>query len=177
MAHGSLKLRPVSVLRCHRMLAHSPFQPHLWPSGYFVHYLLLFCYGLSLARICQLMVAHVYCEILLGIRNWPKICYLPHLRSRDLSSPNQRSLGDAIPNVDSIWYNAWIHRRPSLFQSFRRTAYPGTKLAVDDVICHAPRCGSLLLCVYGTRIAALGTLHARHIQSFRTGKLTSLYSI
>lgn len=115
------------------------------------------------------MVAHVYCEILLGIRNWPKICYLPHLRSRDLSSPNQRSLGDAIPNVDSIWHNAWIRRRPSLFQSLRPTAYPRTELAVDDVICHAPRRGSLLLCVYGTRIAALGTLNARH-STFQNGK-------
>lgn len=122
------------------------------------------------------MVAHVYCEILLGIRNWPKICYLPHLRSRDLSSPNQRSFSYAIPNVDSIWHNAWIRRRPSLFQSVRPSACPGTKLAVDDGICHAPRRGSLLLCIYGTRIAALGTLHARH-STYRTGELTSSYSI
>lgn len=108
------------------------------------------------------MVAHVHCEILLGIRNWSEICYLPHLRCRDLSSPNQRSLSHAIPNVDSIWHNAWIRRRSSLLQSFRHAACQGTKLAVDDGICHAPRRGSLLLCVYGTRIAALGTLHARH---------------
>lgn len=135
--------------------------------------MLLFCHGLFLARICQHVVAHVHREILLGIRDWSKICYMPHLRCRDLSSPNQRSLSDAIPNVDSIWHNAWIRRRSDILQSFRHAACCGTELAVNDGICYAPRRGSLLFCVYGTRIAALGTLHARQL-TFHNGKADQL---
>ncbi len=88
MAHGSLELCSLPLLGSNRLLAHCPIQPYLRPPGNIVHHLFLFRGGLLLARLCQYVVAHVGCEVLLGIRHRSEVSNMPHLCRRDRASWN-----------------------------------------------------------------------------------------
>lgn len=61
LADGPLKLRSLFVLSFHWLLADCSVQQHFRSQRNHFHHLSLLSDGLLLARVCEHLVAHVYC--------------------------------------------------------------------------------------------------------------------
>ena len=143
------QLRSIPMLRSGRVLAHGPVQCLVRSSGDNLHHLLFLRRGMSVAGVCQYLVAHVHRAVRTRIRHWTQIGHRAGVRGGDGPSCDPRCPGDAVADVDGVRDHAGVCGRPGVFRGQGLVGHCRAQLAhhdgLRDVPCHRGLLLSLLV--------------------------------